>query len=744
MKTRMMKRIFSFACLAIGAIGWLQAQPPLDLVRSAEQSKTQTLSRQRAGSSAFYVKLKADAKKGMPTRKAGTLVQAGELPMQALRQAAGTGQIKKIIHVGISSASQTQGIFRIDCANDSIGAALMQALQADPAVEYVEKVPVRRISAQAGSLSDSDWTIPDDPYYQPDCVSPYSIRWHLDLIHAEEAWSIVQGNPDVRVAVVDNAVWGEHEDLQIDSSLQYNAATGESSSRPPLSYDNTRLYEDSDSLNTFAMWSHGTHCAGLVGALTNNAVGVASVAGGISLMGVSSSEPEDPFVMPYTMEGIAWAVENGADVISMSFGSLDSSEAEHEIIKAAAAQGVILVGSAGNNGWIVDFYPAAYPEVISVGSCDADKGRSDFSNFGDWVDIWSPGGYNESNISVFSTTYCYNLAMAYAIPSLSGVYYDMMNGTSMAAPLISSVVALMLSYDSTLTKDEILSILQASSQLSPDGSISPATGIVDAAAALARIARYGKPFHPRWLQSVSAWREADSPYPNIAWTLGGAEADSSVFLRLYRNRVVVKDSIPLDAEPFFTDSTAPRGDTLYYALCEVVAGKESYREGCVFANPALYSITLDVWPEGTGTANGAGYYEAGTWAYIEAFPNSGWLFDSWEKEGGGSYRLQSMRVLMDEDATYTAVFKEDASVESMEQDKGLLLMPNPAKGWFSLSLSCDAKMEEIRLYDMQSRLVRVYTGQQEACALDGIPSGLYFVEVRLAGQASQTMKLIVE
>ena len=103
-----------------------------------------------------------------------------------------------------------------------------------------------------------------------------------------------------------------------------------------------------------------------------------------------------------------------------------------------------------------------------------------------------------------------------------------------------------------------------------------------------------------------------------------------------------------------------------------------------------------------------------------------------------------MRVLMDEDATYTAVFKEDASVESMEQDKGLLLMPNPAKGWFSLSLSCDAKMEEIRLYDMQSRLVRVYTGQQEACALDGIPSGLYFVEVRLAGQASQTMKLIVE
>lgn len=81
-----------------------------------------------AGGSAFYVKLKDDAKKGMPARKAGMLVQAEDLPMQALRQVAGTGQIKKIIHVGISSAPQTQGIFRIDCANDSIGAALMQAL----------------------------------------------------------------------------------------------------------------------------------------------------------------------------------------------------------------------------------------------------------------------------------------------------------------------------------------------------------------------------------------------------------------------------------------------------------------------------------------------------------------------------------------------------------------------------------------------------------------------------------------
>lgn len=96
----MMKRISSFACLAIGAIGWLQAQPPLDLISPVGQSKSQVLSRQRAGGSAFYLKLKADAKKGMPTRKAGMLVQAEELPMQALRQAAGIGQIKKTFFVG--------------------------------------------------------------------------------------------------------------------------------------------------------------------------------------------------------------------------------------------------------------------------------------------------------------------------------------------------------------------------------------------------------------------------------------------------------------------------------------------------------------------------------------------------------------------------------------------------------------------------------------------------------------------
>ena len=766
METRGFATVFA-VLLILGGTGFLQAQPRLEPVQSGMMDKTQALPEPKASQASFYVKLKSSAKKGMPVRKAGDVVPARELPLQALRQAAEMDQVRKITNVGLSSAPRTQGIFRIDCTHDSIGAVLMQALQADPAVEYVERVPRRRIFVQppprmdsrsekigtAVSLGAKDpmvtqktstWTLPDDPYYQPDCVSPYNIRWHLDLIRAEEAWSVCRGNPEVRVAVVDNAVWGEHEDLQIDASLQYNAVTGEACSAPPAVYGNTRTYSDPDSLHDFYYWSHGTHCAGLVGALTNNGTGIAALAGGVTVMGVFAGDEADPLALVASPEGIAWAVENGADVISMSYGDSDSSQVEHEVIKAAAEQGVVFVSAVGNFGWSIPSYPAAFPEVISVGSCDADKMRSDFSNHGDWVDIWSPGGYDGHNLSLFSTTYSYNILMTGAMPQLSGVYYDMMSGTSMATPLLSSVCALLLSYDSTLNSDEIRSILQVSSQRSPDNIISPATGIVDAAGALERLVRYGKPFRPRQLQSLKVSRKRESPYPDITWTLASSNTDSPDFLRLYRDRTLLRDSIPLDAEPFFVDSTVSAGDTVYYFLCEVKDSRESYPVGDVYFNPELYSLSLAVWPEGAGTVDGAGYYPAMSWTYITARPGLGWKFEAWQKEGGGRFAIDSMRVVMQENRAYTAIFTEDVAVEGLEPVQGLRVVPNPASEFFSLFFPGDAEVEEVRLYDMQSRLVRVYTGKQTGYSLEGISSGLHVVEVRFAGNSSLIGKIVVE
>jgi len=262
---------------------------------------------------------------------------------------------------------------------------LIQKLKDDGFYEYVEKVPMRYIIA-----------IPNDP--------SYPVQWSLKKIKAAEAWDEAQGNAPIIVAVVDNAIQTNHEDLAA------NMVAG----------------KDMSSLNDFdpnppnASFSHGTHVAGIVAAVNNNAVGIASASNNkIKIMPIKATPDNgNPNGIYFGFEGITWAVDNGAKIINLSWGGAGFSQAEQEVIDHAFNQGVLVVAAAGNDNSEELNYPASYNHVISVASLDSTDIRSSFSSFGNKIDISAPGR------GILST--------------LPFNIYGSFGGTSMATPLVAS------------------------------------------------------------------------------------------------------------------------------------------------------------------------------------------------------------------------------------------------------------------------------------------------------------------
>jgi len=343
--------------------------------------------------------------------------------------------------------------FRIYFSNFSQVEIIVNALEKLDIVEYAEKEPVYYV----------DW-VPDDPYYKDNINNKgnYHWKWYFDLINAEDAWQVSKdqigevGSSDIKVAVVDNAVLTTHEDL--DVWKQYDAADDDDNASPPIeSWD----------------WSHGTHCSGLATAKTNNGKGLPSLGGNVQLIAVKCTKDntDNPGSLGYTYDGVKWAMDNGADVISMSFGGSGSSQTFQNLMNTAHDKGIVLLAAAGNDNVSEKHYPAAYDYVICVGSVDSDDGKTDFSNWNDpdadddWVDISGPGGYRiGNNTGLLSAVDTADKEKDYGPEG----FYASMSGTSMSTPVVAGVAGLMLSVYPDLTVEEVEECL-----------ISTAVGIVD-------------------------------------------------------------------------------------------------------------------------------------------------------------------------------------------------------------------------------------------------------------------------
>ena len=351
--------------------------------------------------------------------------------------------------------------------------AFMRAMASDPNVEYVE--PDREMS---GTM------VPNDPEY----VNQWGLSSNLKPgnamvgIRAEGAFDSANGAGAV-IAVIDNGVTG-HSDLNAHILPGYDFTAN---NRGGNGINPGRINETCE-----VVW-HGTHVAGIAGALTNNGVGIAGVAPAAKIVPVRVLNACAKGYTSDIADGMTWAAggsipgvpdnPNPASVINVSLGGLGSCETTFQTaIDYAVSRGAVVVAAAGNNsGDASNFEPANCRNVVNVGGINRIGWRWVDSNFGLNVDIAAPAD------SIWST---YNNGTS--TPGTEGYAY--MSGTSMAAPMVSGVIALAQSVaPRPLTPAEMRTLLTQNVQPFPNGQpdqpIGP--GILDANATV-NAAKSGK------------------------------------------------------------------------------------------------------------------------------------------------------------------------------------------------------------------------------------------------------------
>lgn len=232
-----------------------------------------------------------------------------------------------------------------------------------------------------------------------DAEKPSEIPWGVTRLHAPQIWSRATGK-GVKVAVIDTGVDSTHPDIAPNYAGGYNAV------EPGT--DQTDEH------------GHGTHVAGTVAGAANK-MGVVGVAPEASLYGVKVLDKDGGGTTDIVVGGIAWAVENGMQVVNMSLGGPSSSALRKAVQKAYAA-GVTIVAAAGNDPEAPVSAPASYPETIAVSASTSEDGLADFSTTGPEVDFIAPG---------------HEIVSAWPGRKLAKL-----SGTSMASPHVAGLAAL--------------------------------------------------------------------------------------------------------------------------------------------------------------------------------------------------------------------------------------------------------------------------------------------------------------
>ncbi|MBN1781551.1 S8 family serine peptidase [bacterium] len=314
-------------------------------------------------------------------------------------------------------ATPLSAIYRIDLPPESEPCETAVRLMQNPDVEWAEPVYVRKLCYD-----------PDDP--------AIGSQWQLEKIQCALAWDLFKGDTSIVIGIIDSGVELDHPDLMANIWINPGEIPGNGVDDDHNEYiDDVYGWDFGEQDNdpnpsriVSPPWPyHGTSVAGAASGVTDNGTGIAAPAFNARIMAVKTTEDDDPEQQPnYGYLGIEYAAENGADIINCSFGGEGASNAERTVIEYAVSRGVIVIGSAGNEGRYGSVYPAAYPSVLSVASIGRTDLKSSFSNYGPDVDISGPGE------SIYTT---------------SGNHgYTTISGTSFSAPVTAGVTALVMGY----------------------------------------------------------------------------------------------------------------------------------------------------------------------------------------------------------------------------------------------------------------------------------------------------------
>ncbi|WP_165855487.1 S8 family peptidase [Marinobacter sp. JSM 1782161] len=305
----------------------------------------------------------------------------------------------------------------------------------------------------------------NDPLYP-------SQQWHYQAINLPTAWQAL-GNPGLgaRVAVLDTGLFSEtpavggnwHPDLdngsgqnvEVLAQSDFVSDDDDNESGP----DGNPATPGNDDGPSF----HGTHVAGTIAALDNNLGGV-GVAPQATLLPIRVLDSSGAGTSQDLINAISYLANLPAaqrpDVINLSLAGLGPSSALESVINTASNRGILVVAAAGNQGTSEPVYPAAFDRVLAVGAVDGGNRRASYSSFGSWLDLVAPGG----DVTRDGNSDGQPDAIYSALGSQSGTRfqpaYAGLTGTSMAAPHVAGVLALMRSVDGNLTLDAVREYLR--------------------------------------------------------------------------------------------------------------------------------------------------------------------------------------------------------------------------------------------------------------------------------------------
>lgn len=296
----------------------------------------------------------------------------------------------------------------------------------EPINELIEKVEVPKGESTDNLIEELEEQ-KDVEYAEPNYLfkkmeSPndpaYIDQWHHKRLGTGAAWTKTMGSKELIVAIIDDGIDRNHEDLK---GKIVNA------------YDTIRNRK-----HIIPKGAHGTHIAGIIAGSANNGIGGTGVAPNVKLMPINVFDGEYADTADI-IDAIHYAVQQKANIINMSLGDTSYSESLNKAVQEAYKKGVLIVAAAGNEGDMGEnvqrVYPAAFSHVISVAATNSSDKRPSYSNYHSTVDIAAPGD------DILST--------------LPNGKYGWMSGTSMATPMVAGVAALIWSHEPKLNKTEV-------------------------------------------------------------------------------------------------------------------------------------------------------------------------------------------------------------------------------------------------------------------------------------------------
>ena len=339
--------------------------------------------------------------------------------------------------------------YQLKFSNTSSVEALVEAYRKHPDVEYAEPDYAKShgplIKEQDSSQRElwrwvqSLWPfsdkgkVPNDPMY--------GRQWALEKINAPQAWAKMKPKTTITVAIIDTGGNYKHEDLE---KVVLRDKNGKLIGKNFVENNNDPMDRN----------DHGSHCGGICGAETNNGKGIAGTAwNAVKIMFVKGLSDTGSGYAEDLAKSIVWATDNGAKVLSLSWGSEYSSQTIQRAIQYAHGKGVLIFAAAGNSNTSRPHYPSGYKEVISVSATDQNDRRAPFSNYGK-SEISAPG------VAILSL--------------LANGKYGSYSGTSMAGPEAACSTAFIWAHAPNLTGKQVFEIVQKhGTKLQTDKPIGP-------------------------------------------------------------------------------------------------------------------------------------------------------------------------------------------------------------------------------------------------------------------------------